>query len=135
MLKYEDLSIDMISKRIPRFRNAIEPTRAYWATHAYELTPYDFLYSGFVLDILELYKRGEFAGIQEYFDFAEWMLQNSEDEKIEDLVQVGFLEYFWESPELYNLARKCAGEKTKVLFGRVSAYLGGPYIEKAGKQP
>lgn len=127
MLTYKDLTIDMISKQIPRFRQVIKPTQESWAALQYELTPYDYFYSGFVLDILALRKEGDYKQIQTYFDFVEWLLQHSVDDDITNLVQTGFLEYFWESIELYNMALKCSGERTKKLFNNIEAYLGGPY--------
>ena len=128
-MQYENISPDFIATRFPHLSDKIEFLQNSWM--GTELSPYTLFYDCIFKDIVISLEHNNIGHIQKYFDFVEELLcsQNAssvnirEGNAIENLIQTGFLEYFWDSFELYQLARHCMRDRTNKVFNNVGSYL------------
>ena len=96
-----------------------------------DIQPYGLFYNVLFRQICTLHENGKDNEIKEYFDFVEELLLSAKDvpyssrivNPIENLVQTGFLEYCWDTIDLYTLATRYMGTATRVLFDKCSTYL------------
>ena len=136
-IQYENISAEFIVTRFPNLSDRIKDLQKSWM--GMELSPYTLLYDCIYKDIVVSIEHNNTGHIQKYFDFVEELLCNQNvclvnirvGNAIEDLVQTGFLEYFWDDLALYQLAQQYMGNKTKLLFDNIGLYLKVPTIKKS----
>ena len=134
-IQYEDISATFIEMQFPHLSDKVKGLQNSWM--GMDLSPYTLFYDCIFKDIIVSLKQNNIDRIQKYFDFVEELLcgsnenlpNNREGQAIENLIQTGFLEYFWDSFELYQLARNCMKNRTKLLFENIGLYLRKPIKE------
>ena len=128
-IQYEDISATYIEIQFPRLSDKVKGLQNSWMGR--DLSPYTLFYDCIFEDVVVSLKQNNIDRIQKYFDFVEELLyssnenlpDNREGNAIENLIQTGFLEYFWDSFELYQLAQHCMRNQTKQLFNNIASYL------------
>lgn len=96
--------------------------------------PYSLFYNVLFRQICTLHENGKDGETKKYFDFLEELLLSAKDmshsprigNPIQNLVQTGFLEYCWDTIDMYTLATQYMGTATRVLFDKCSTYLHVP---------
>ena len=132
-MKYAELTPLYISSKFPRLKTRIVQLQSGW--NGQNLSPYTLFYDVIFNDICSLVVNGaEEPQIEEYFSFIEELLccrENTKKNKrtgndIENLIQTGFLEYFWDTLQLYQLAQRHMGNETRKLFLNIRSYMKEP---------
>ena len=131
-IQYENISSSFIASRFPHLSEKIEVLQNSWM--GAELSPYTLFYDCIFKDIVISLEHSNTEHIQEYFDFVEELLCSQdgnsinirEGNAVENLIQTGFLEYFWDTFVLYQLAQQCMKNQTKRLFENIGFYLRVP---------
>ena len=138
-IQYENISADFIVTRFPNLGNKVKDLQNSWM--GMDLSPYTLFYDCIFKDIVVSLEHNNTEHIQKYFDFVEELLCSQTElvvdirigNAIENLIQTGFLEYFWDDLALYQLAQQYMGNKTKLLFDNIGLYLKVPTIKKKNK--
>lgn len=133
-MEYCDINAAYISMRFPKLKKRIDALKRIWQSP--DLSPYTLFYDVIFQDICELFAQNANTEIKEYFEFVEDLLLSRVDkprssrtgDDIENLIQTGFLEYFWDTPQLYALAQQYMGTLTRKIFENIGAYLNQPDI-------
>ncbi len=126
---YENISAEFIVTHFPHLSDKVKCLQNSWM--GTDLSPYTLFYDCIFNDIIISLEHNNIDRIQKYFDFVEELLcsqnacsvNNREGNAIENLIQTGFLEYFWDSFELYQFAQHCMRNQTKQLFDNIGSYL------------
>ncbi len=132
---YENISAEFIVTHFPHLSDKVKCLQNSWM--GTDLSPYTLFYDCIFKDIVISLEHNNTGHIQEYFDFVEELLCSQdgnsinirEGNAIENLIQTGFLEYFWDTFELYQLAQQCMKDRTKLLFNNIGSYLKIPVAE------
>ena len=131
-MEYSDITADFISKRFPELSDLVLADLNEWSVN--DLDPFELFYSVLFKEVQNLFLCGECDKIKPYFDFMEELICSRDGAKhdprtgddVLNLIQTGFLEYFWDSYDLYELANRYMGERTKALFSKIATYLNIP---------
>lgn len=131
-MEYCDINAAYISMRFPKLKKRIDALKQIWQSS--ELSPYTLFYDVIFQDICELFAQNATIEIKEYFEFVEDLLSSRvgtvrslrTGDDVENLIQTGFLEYFWDTPQLYILAQQNMGVLTRKIFENIGTYLNQP---------
>jgi hypothetical protein len=131
MLKYKDLTPDLILNYFPELKRMVENQIAFWET---EEVPAHCLYGdtfNLYLSALLHYNQ-ETDMIRRIFVFYEFLATEG-DAEVQNLVQTTLLEYLWDYSHIYQRALSFMGEYTRKLNEEISVFLNKPKNDKREK--
>ncbi len=124
MIKYDDLSADLIAAGFPELKE-----RAAEEAAGYDEFPAHVVFGNVFNELTAgLLKRDDHSGdemLRRIFGMYE-KLASEGDNDTQDLVQVTLLEYLWDDKRTYSRAMEFMGEKTAELWGYIGAYIAVP---------
>lgn len=118
-MKFEDMNNYLIDK-FPELREKIDDIIDFFAPEEVpQYVLYEQALNKYIYDVLM--KGGEDSVRYRIFNCLEEMAQ-SKDLEINNLLQVGILEYIWSEEELRDIAVKYMGDKTKCMLEEVKPF-------------
>ena len=126
MIKYEELTADLILQNFPELSANIQKQISFW--DSIQIPPhclYGDAFNQYLFDLLKSYDCDTLEMIQRIFQFYEHLVTEGDDD-VKNVVQVTLLEYLWDDYDVYHRALYHMGENTFALNEELNIYLNIP---------